>query len=133
MNEVKILVGLIALVGLVWLVWFWRRSNSGPLLEKTKQKVERTLRARTPDDCSACTRAEVKTAGSTGQRREVRPWSEVKSRRGAPKRVKTEGYACPNRACDYYGITDERVHALVGYGGHGRTERIQDLRCQARR
>lgn len=131
MNEAMILVGLIVLVGLVWLAWFWRWSSSAPVLEKAKEKVERSLRIRTPEDCPACSRAEAKSSGSTGQRREVRPWSEVKSRRGAPKRVKTEGYACPNRECEYYGITDEAVHALVGYGGHGRTERIQDLRCQA--
>jgi transposase-like protein len=26
---------------------------------------------------------------------------------------------------------DERMHALVGYGSHGKQERIQDLMCQA--
>jgi transposase-like protein len=60
-----------------------------------------------------------------------RPWSEVKSRRGAPKRVKTEGYACPNRKCPYSAITDAHVHALVGDGKHGQGERIQTFRCQA--
>jgi hypothetical protein len=29
----------------------------------------------------------------------VPPWGEVKSRRGAPKRVNTEGYACSNHQC----------------------------------
>jgi hypothetical protein len=29
----------------------------------------------------------------------VRPWCEVKSRRGAPKRVNSQGFACPNRTC----------------------------------
>jgi hypothetical protein len=38
--------------------------------------------------------------------RVVRPWAEVKSRRGRRKRAKTEGYACPNEKCEYYGITD---------------------------
>jgi transposase-like protein/IS1 family transposase len=61
----------------------------------------------------------------------VRPWCEVKSRRGAPKRVKTEGYACPNRNCPYFGITDAHLHALVGDGKHGQVERIQTFRCQA--
>jgi transposase-like protein/IS1 family transposase len=41
------------------------------------------------------------------------------------------GYACPTPACPYYGIADERVHALVGYGHHGSSDRIQDFRCQA--
>ena len=60
----------------------------------------------------------------------VRPWREVKSRRGAPKRIDTEGYACPNQQCLYFGITDAQVHALVGDGTHGQAERIQTFRCQ---
>ena len=61
----------------------------------------------------------------------VRPWPEVKSRRGAPKRVNTEGYACPNPQCPYAGITDAHIHALVGDGKHGQAEQIQTFRCQA--
>jgi hypothetical protein len=61
----------------------------------------------------------------------VRPWSEVKSRRGAPKRVNTEGFSCPNRMCPYAGITDADIHALVGDGKHGHAERIQTFCCQA--
>src|SRR5262249_23139882 len=48
-----------------------------------------------------------------------------------PKRVNTEGFACPNRQCSYFGNTDARVHALVGDGKHGQAERIQTFRCQA--
>jgi IS1 family transposase len=33
--------------------------------------------------------------------------------------------------CQYYHITDAQVHALVGDGAHGKTERIQTFRCQA--
>jgi hypothetical protein len=55
----------------------------------------------------------------------------MKSRRGAPKRVDTEGFACPNQQCAYFGITDARLHALVGDGKHGQAERIQTFRCQA--
>ena len=61
----------------------------------------------------------------------LRPWREVKSRRGAPKRVDTEGFACPNHRCRYAGITDAHIHALVGDGKHGQAERIQTFRCQA--
>jgi transposase-like protein len=61
----------------------------------------------------------------------VRPWNEVKSRRGAPKRINTQGFACPNHQCLYSGITDAHIHALVGDGTHGRAERIQTFRCQA--
>jgi hypothetical protein len=51
----------------------------------------------------------------------------MKSRRGAPKRVNTQGFACPNRKCLYFGITDASIHALVGDGKHGQAERIGDL------
>jgi hypothetical protein len=61
----------------------------------------------------------------------VRPWHEVRSRWGAPKHVNTEGYACSNRKCLYWGITDAHIHALVGDGTHGGAERIQTFRCQA--
>ncbi len=61
----------------------------------------------------------------------LRPWSEVKSRRGAPKRIPTDGFACPNQQCLYFGVTDAHIHALVGDGKHGRAERIQPFRCQA--
>jgi transposase-like protein len=55
----------------------------------------------------------------------------VKSRRGAPKRIPTEGFACPNPKCSYFAKTDAHFHALVGDGKHGHAERIQTFRCQA--
>jgi transposase-like protein/IS1 family transposase len=61
----------------------------------------------------------------------VLPWATVKSRRGAPKRIDTQGFACPNRSCPYYRIADTQIHALVGDGTHGQRERIQTFRCQA--
>ncbi len=54
----------------------------------------------------------------------------MKSRRGAPKRIDTEGFACPNRQCVYFGNTDACFHALLGDGKHGRAEPIQTFRCQ---
>ena len=50
---------------------------------------------------------------------------------GRKKRIKTEGYACVNEACAYYGITDEAVHAMIGYGRRGKCEAIQYFQCQA--
>lgn len=40
------------------------------------------------------------------------------------KRIPTAGYACPNVACRYFNITDSTIHALVGYGHHGRPDPI---------
>jgi hypothetical protein len=93
--------------------------------------VHRLLKPRFPDDCPACRLASTPSLGGEPVPGSVRPWREVKSRRGAPKRVNTEGFACPNPKCLYFGITDDQIHALVGDGKHGHAERIQTFRCQA--
>ena len=58
-------------------------------------------------------------------------WQLRKGCGGRKKKVATEGYFCPNRGCEYYGITEEGIHALVGYGRHGKQESIPDFKCQA--
>jgi hypothetical protein len=93
--------------------------------------VHRLLKPRSPHDCPACRLSSTLSMGVEPTAPPVRPWHEVKSRRGAPKRVNTDGFACPNHQCSYFGITDAHIHALVGDGKHGHTERIQTLRCQA--
>jgi len=93
--------------------------------------LHRLLSPRSPDDCPACRLASPPPSVVGPVPVPVRPWSEVKSRRGAPKRVITEGFACPNRQCAYFAISDAQVHALVGDGKHGQAERIQTFRCQA--
>jgi transposase-like protein len=86
---------------------------------------------RTPRDCPACCLSSPFAAGAGPSPQSVRPWPEVKSRRGAPKRIGTEGFACPNHRCPYFGITDAHVHALVGDGKHGHAEQIQTFRGPA--
>jgi len=93
--------------------------------------IQRLLKPRSPHDCPACRLSCTISAGVVPAPTSVRPWREVKSRRGAPKRVNTEGFACPNHQCPYSGVTDAHVHALVGDGTHGRAEQIQTFRCQA--
>jgi hypothetical protein len=96
-----------------------------------RSTLPRLLKPRTPDDCSACRHASPASSARVPAPLPVRPWSEVKSRRGAPKRIHTEGFACPNRQCAYFGNTDASFHALVGDAKHGQTERIQTFQCQA--
>jgi len=91
----------------------------------------RLLKPRTSPDCPACCQSSPRASGAGPAPLPVRPWSEVKSRRGAPKRIDTEGFACPNHQCPYFGITDASIHALVGDDKHGQGERIQTFRCQA--
>jgi len=79
--------------------------------EAMRTTVQRLLRPRTPLDCPACRLCCNLSSGVSPAPTSVRPWREVKSRRGAPKRVNTEGFACPNQQCLYSGITDAHIHA----------------------
>jgi hypothetical protein len=100
-------------LALLWLLeWF-------PLGPSSKGKAKRTmlhrrLEPRSPDDCPACRLGSPASSGGELAHAPVRPWSEVKSRRGAPKRINTEGFACPNRQCQYFGNTDADFHAAFG-------------------
>jgi transposase-like protein/IS1 family transposase len=127
---------LLSFCFLICLAWLWHLdwSHHGlpHLVAKTAHPmVHRLLKPRTPLDCPACRLASTASSGGRPAPLPVRPWPEVKSRRGAPKQVNTEGFACPNPQCPYCGITDAHVHALVGDGKHGHGERIQTFRCQA--
>ena len=121
---------LLSLARLGRLCWFPLRLSSSRGGAK-RTTLHRLLKPRSPDDCPACRLASTPSSSAGPAPAPVRPWSEVKSRRGAPKRVNTEGFACPNPQCPYCGITDALVHALVGDGRHGRAERIRTFRCQA--
>jgi hypothetical protein len=121
---------LLSLARLRRLDWSPLRPSSLPGGAK-RSRLHRLLKPRCPDDCPTCRLASPPSSGGRPASAPVRPWSEVKSRRGAPKRVNTEGFACSNQQCAYFGITDDRIHALVGDGKHGRAERIQTFRCQA--
>ncbi len=109
----------------------WPHQSPARLAAAKRTLLHRLLKPRSPHDCPACRLASTLSPMVVPAPAPVRPWNEVKSRRGAPKRVNTEGFACPNRKCPYFGITDAHIHALVGDGKHGRAERIQTFRCQA--
>ena len=130
-NQVFVLL-LVSLL-ILFLALLWRLG--GHFLQpfhaqagKRRTLVHRLLKPRTPLDCPLC---RLCSSAVRPVPASVRPWSEVKSRRGAPKRVNTEGYACPNRQCLYFGNTEAHIHALVGDGKHGQAELIQTFRCQA--
>jgi IS1 family transposase/transposase-like protein len=99
-------------------------------LRVTLRQMGRRWRPRTPADCPHC-RGEDAASPPCANPTQPRPWREGRSRRGAPRRIATEGHACRRPGCRYYGITDARVHALIAAGRQGRTDRIQQFRCQA--
>ncbi len=121
---------LLSLARLGRLDWFPLRPSSSQGGAK-RNRLPRLLKPRCPDDCPACRLASPASSSGEPAHAPVRPWCEVKSRRGAPKRIDTEGFACPNPQCTYFGNTEAHVHALVGDGKHGQAEPIQTFRCQA--
>jgi hypothetical protein len=90
----------------------------------------RRWRTRTPADCPLC-RQQDPPPSARAAPAPPRPWREGRSHRGAPRRIPTAGYACRHAGCPYVGITDARIHALIAAGRQGRTDRIQQFRCQA--
>ncbi len=126
-----LVVCLFLSLALLWrLDWLHFRSSSSRGGVR-RCRLPHQLVPRSTDDCPACRLASTPSSGIGPAPAPVRPWCEVKSRRGAPKRVNTEGYACPNLECLYFGINDAHIHALVGDGKHSRVEHIQTFRCQA--
>jgi transposase-like protein/IS1 family transposase len=122
-----LIVSLALLCALCWP----HQSSVQSRAAKVHAALPRLLEPRTPLDCPACRLSSTPSSGGRSMPAPVPPWCEVKSRRGAPKRIDTEGFACPNPQCPYFGNTDARVHALVGDGKHGHAERIQTFRCQS--
>jgi IS1 family transposase len=90
----------------------------------------RRWRPRTPADCPHC-RREAASPPPGAPCSPPRPWREGRSRRGTPRRIATQGYACRHPSCPYFGITDAHIHALIAAGRQGRTDRVQQCRCQA--
>jgi IS1 family transposase len=100
---------------------------------KKKAKMPRKPAVKWPEselDCQQCVEEKGKKANRE-QKKAVVAWSERKRRGGRRKCFSTEGYFCSNKGCEYYGVRDERIHALVGDGSHGKHEVIRDLKCQA--
>src|SRR5690348_5338019 len=102
------------LLALLWqLDWFALQPSSARGGAK-RSRFPGLLKPRSPDDCPACRLGSTASSGEGLAPAAVRPWSEVKSRRGAPKRINTEGFACPNRQCRYFGNTNAHFHAASG-------------------
>jgi hypothetical protein len=132
---VHVYVFLLVVCLLLALALLWRHDwlhlQPGSSRGAKRSTFHRLLKPRCPHDGPACRLASTPASDGGLASTPVRPWGEVKSRRGAPKRIPTDGLACPNPQCTYCGISDAQVHALLGDGKHGQAEHIQTFRCQA--
>ena len=77
---------LLSLARLGRLCWFHLRPSSARGAAKGS-RLHRLLKPRCPDDCPACRLASPASSAVEPASAPVRPWHEVKSRRGAPKQV----------------------------------------------
>ena len=102
-----------------WVKGLWQRA-------KDHRPMKRYPKS--PHDCPHCCRGIHLEKAPIN--REVKPWGEVKSRRGRKKTYSTQGKGCLNPKCPYYGITDETIHALVRHTMRGKNKDIPYLRCQ---
>jgi transposase-like protein len=96
--------------------------------KRVKARLPRRWKPRSPKDCPHC--CQGLSLESRPVQREVEPYAERKSTRGRKKETSTAGFACLNPLCDFFGITDDQVHALVGNGKRGIKGDIQHFRCQ---
>ena len=82
-------------LALLWCLDWLRLQPSHSRGGAKRTTRQRLLKPRCPHDCPACRLASTPSLGGGPAPLPVRPWSEVKSRRGAPKRIHTNGFACP--------------------------------------
>lgn len=106
----------------------WKALTKKRSLAKTTKSCK--LKVKTANDCPYCGKGEHKQPIPPPETALI-PYSEAKSKRGRKKKICTHNYFYTNPDCYYYLVTDERIHALIGYGPHGKYEFIPDLFCQA--
>lgn len=129
-NIVIVLAIIIVLTELYrYLRTFWLRKWLERKKKAKRLRKPMVLKPKTERDCRFCQEKQGKRR--TIKREPPEPWRMRKGRGGRKKLFSTEGYFCSNPCCDYYHVTDERIHALVANGKHGTQEVIQDLKCQA--
>ena len=122
---------MIMLLGgaLVWALWKLNRGKLRKMWRRVKDRMPWQWRPKSPEDYPLC-QTEIEVIAIPGQP-EVTPYSIQKSPRGRKKTITTQGFACPYETCQYFGVQDEPVHALVGYGKLGVNKDIQRFKCQA--
>ena len=96
----------------------WIRRFLKKKKDATQTRNPRVMKPKRERDCPLC----VKEKGRQGSPKPEMPttWCLRKGRGGPIKKISTEGYFCPNPDCEYFRITDDNIHALVGYGSHGK-------------
>jgi len=124
----SILIIILALA-LLFALWQSHRVIVRKLRKKSKRILPRRWKPRSPHDCPQCQSG--LSLSLFPRKTNPTPYSQLKSPRGRPKQLSTQGHACLNPNCDYFGVSDDQLHALVGDGKRGLLDHIQYWRCQS--
>jgi hypothetical protein len=87
------------------------------------------LKVKREDDCPYCQTGNTLTIPPPETTHT--PNSDTKSKQGRKKKICKHNYFCANPFGHYFLVTNENIHALIGYGSHGKHEFIPTLFCQA--
>lgn len=132
-------IALIQQIIMVILLWFLLTSDGRRqfhiirkgvrhFLERQRDSKLRHWHPKTPHDCPHC------CAGIQLQmariNHNVTPWSQRKGKGGVKKQSNTTGFACLNPLCEYFGISNPAIHALVQDCYRGTDGDILQLKCQ---
>ena len=128
MRTLEVVMMVALFMQVLWLWWQVNRGRVKRWLQRVKDHRPRKRHPKSPQDCPhCCDGVRLETAQINVN---VTPWREVKSKRGRKKEYATQGYACLNWQCPYYGVSDESRHALVRHTTRGKDQDIPYLRCQ---
>lgn len=132
-------ISILEFLGLCVLMWFLLTKRGRQVfrglkksvkqgIEKVKARRQRHWHPKSEADCPHCqSGVKLKVVRGGG---EVVAWSERKGVGGRRKVFETEGFACLNEECAYFGVRDACVHALVKDTDRGKDRDIVQLRCQ---
>ncbi len=93
-TDIDVLVALLLLYAIAMACWWWRQPQRQSATTSVTTTVQRLLKPRPPDDCPACCYQPRLPPSAPPLGPAVRPWREMKQRRGRPKRIATDGFAC---------------------------------------
>ena len=108
-------------------LWHIYKPKIKKLRQRLKLYLPRKWKPKSPKDCPGCQSGIELAILKPNQ--DVIPYTRRKSTRGRSKRITTSGHACPNPDCHYFGVTDQRLHAVVGDGKRGVDKHIQYWKC----
>ena len=121
-----LLVVFLTYVVALLLPYVWPQSIAANIRKIATNR--RLWHPKTPLDCPQCC---CQSRAAPADLVEITPWRTLRSPRGRKKSICSEGVACSNASCVYFGCAVESVHAIVSHGVRGKTDAIRQWHCQA--